>query len=240
MLLILILIFIYILLKIFYPQITGYIGEFHVKSLLKKLPKKEYIVLNDIMLENNYGTHQIDHLIISKYGIFVIEMKNYYGLIIGEDYKENWIQCLGRKKYYFKNPINQNYSHVKTIEELLKLDNSFFIPIVCFSNSAKLRVKSKNIVVKLNHLVETIEKFYKPLLENDINELAHIIIENNIIDKEKRKEHVRKIKNKIKENNVKAENMTCPKCGNPLVLKNSRYGTFKGCSTFPKCRYTKK
>ena len=32
----------------------------------------------------------------------------------------------------------------------------------------------------------------------------------------------------------------CPKCGNKLILKNSKYGTFVGCSNFPKCRYIKK
>ena len=39
------------------------------------------------MLEDENGTHQIDHIVISKYGIFVIEMKNYYGMIVGDDYK---------------------------------------------------------------------------------------------------------------------------------------------------------
>lgn len=29
----------------------------------------------------------------------------------------------------------------------------------------------------------------------------------------------------------------CPTCKNPLVLRKSVYGTFLGCSTFPKCRY---
>ncbi len=29
----------------------------------------------------------------------------------------------------------------------------------------------------------------------------------------------------------------CPLCGNPLVIRKSRYGQFYGCSTFPKCKY---
>ncbi|MGL5041644.1 MAG: type I DNA topoisomerase [Culicoidibacterales bacterium] len=29
----------------------------------------------------------------------------------------------------------------------------------------------------------------------------------------------------------------CPECGNPLVVRRSRYGEFVGCSTYPTCKY---
>lgn len=121
-----------ILADILYPKFRGFMGEFWVKQELKKLPMDKYIVLNDIMVKQNNSTHQIDHLIISQFGIFVIEMKNYYGLILGEEHKDKWIQYLGKKKSYFLNPIHQNYGHVKALEKLLNLDNKYFIPIVCF------------------------------------------------------------------------------------------------------------
>ena len=66
-----------IILKIYYPKFRGFMGEFWVKLELRKLPKDKYVVLNDIMIKDEKGTHQIDHLVISKFGIFVIEMKNY-------------------------------------------------------------------------------------------------------------------------------------------------------------------
>lgn len=31
----------------------------------------------------------------------------------------------------------------------------------------------------------------------------------------------------------------CPNCGNPLVIKRSRYGTFIACSNYPECKYIK-
>lgn len=64
-----------ILVNIFYPKFRGFMGEFWVKQELKKLPKDKYMVINDVMLKNNDNTHQIDHLIISQFGIFVIEIK---------------------------------------------------------------------------------------------------------------------------------------------------------------------
>ena len=79
----LVLVIMAILMKIFYPKWRGLMGEFWVKLELKKLPRDKYKVLNDIMISLNGMTHQIDHLIISEFGIFVIEMKNFYGYIWG-------------------------------------------------------------------------------------------------------------------------------------------------------------
>ena len=99
----LILLILGILIDIYYPKFRGFMGEFWLKLELKKLPKNKYKLLNDIMIEDEKGTHQIDHIVLSKYGIFVIEMKNYYGLIIGNQYKEKWYQYLGKNKYTFHN-----------------------------------------------------------------------------------------------------------------------------------------
>ena len=127
-----ILIILCILMEIYYPKFRGFMGEFWVKLELKKLPKDNYIVLNDIMICDDKGTHQIDHLVLSKFGIFVIEMKNYYGLMKGKEYDNKWCQYLGKTRNYFVNPIHQNYGHIKSLSNLLKLDEKCFISIICF------------------------------------------------------------------------------------------------------------
>lgn len=228
-----------ILIIIYYPKIRGYMGEYWVKQELKKLPEQDYTILNDIMIENEKGTHQIDHIIISKYGIFVIEMKNYYGLIIGDEFNKKWMQYLGKRKYQFKNPIHQNYGHAKTLEELLNLDNKLFIPIVCFSNQVKLNIKTKSRVVQLDNLSKTIKEYNDVLLTNNTNEIKDIILKSNILDKSKRKQHIKNIKKTIKDNKIKEDNMECPMCGNKLIERNGKYGTFIGCTNYPKCKYIK-
>ncbi|WP_411197804.1 topoisomerase DNA-binding C4 zinc finger domain-containing protein [Segatella copri] len=30
----------------------------------------------------------------------------------------------------------------------------------------------------------------------------------------------------------------CPQCGGQLVLRKGRYGSFYGCSNYPKCKFT--
>ena len=228
-----------ILIRIFYPKLRGIMGEFWVKQELKKLPKEEYKILNNIMVEKNNMTHQIDHLVISPYGVFVIEMKNYYGLILGNDKNDKWIQYLGKKKSYFKNPIHQNYGHVKALEELLNIDNNIFVPIVCFSNQTKLKIETKNDVVQLDYLISNIKKYHNIVLETDLETIRDKIIKLNITDKLKRKKHIKNIKNKINDDKEKVNNMICPRCGNNLVTRNGKYGSFIGCSNYPKCKFTK-
>lgn len=228
-----------ILVTVFYKKIRGFMGEFWVKQELKKLPKDKYIILNDIMIKSSKGTHQIDHIIISKYGIFVVEMKNYYGLITGEEYQNKWTQHLGKNKYYFNNPIHQNYGHIKALEELLNLSEDKFISIICISNQAKLKVKAKN-VTQLDFVNDLIKLYNNEIILEDLSKIKNKIEQNNITDKEIRKNHIKNIKNTVKENNDKEKNMICPKCGSKLVERNGKYGKFIGCSNFPNCKYTSK
>lgn len=235
-----ILIVLCILSDIYYPKFRGFMGEFWVRNELKKLPKDKYIVLNNIMIKDDNGTHQFDHVVLSNYGIFVIEMKNYYGLIKGKEYDAKWCQYLGKTKNYFVNPIHQNYGHIKTLSTLLNIDEKYFISIICFSNQAKVNVTSKSIVTQLDYLNEKILNCQNFGINLDVNKVASVIVYNNITDNRMRKQHISNIHNKIKAEDDLVNNMICPKCGNKLIKRNGKYGEFIGCSNFPKCRYIKK
>lgn len=235
-----ILIVLCVILKIYYPKFRGFMGEFWVKLELSKLSKDKYIILNDIMIKDENGTHQIDHLVLSKFGIFVIEMKNYYGLIKGREFDNKWCQYLGKNKNYFINPIHQNYGHIKSLSNLLKIEDRYFISIICFSNQAKIDVKSNSTVTQVDYLKHEILKYKELILENDIKELAKFIMSNNIKNKESRKQHIKNINIIINNDKELENNRICPKCGNELVERNGKYGKFIGCSNFPKCRYIKK
>lgn len=70
---------------------VGKFGEANIKLRLSGLPEAEYTVFNDILIPNasDTGTTQIDHVVVSPYGIFVIETKNYQGWIYGSEHAEN-------------------------------------------------------------------------------------------------------------------------------------------------------
>lgn len=229
-----------LILKKYYPKFRGFMGEFWVKIELNKLTKNKYIVLNNIMLETEGETCQIDHIILSKFGIFVIEMKNYYGLIKGREYDHRWCQYLGKNKYYFMNPIHQNYGHIKVLSKILKLEEKYFVSIICFSNQIKFKIDAKTSVVQLDKLVNEITKYNEIILDSDLNKFKEIIITSNIIDRKLRKKHIESIQRKINTSNQLVNNNVCSKCGGQLIEKKGKYGKFIGCSNFPKCKFIKK
>ena len=87
-----------IFIKLFEIKIIGKAGEKHVRKELKNLDNTKYKILNDIMIETKNGTCQIDHIVVSKYGIFVIETKQYNGYITGSKYDKKWVRHLKNKK----------------------------------------------------------------------------------------------------------------------------------------------
>lgn len=204
-----------ILSAIFYKKIVGKAGEYHVKNELKKLPNEKYLVLNDVMVESNSITYQIDHIVVSEFGIFVIETKQYNGYIVGNEYDKKWKQ---NKKFYINNPIHQNYGHVKALEKVLKLDNNKFIPIVCIPSTANIKVNSKSHVLHIYELNKTILSYKETMLDN-YNEIYKIIDNLNIVDKEKRNKHIKYAKEIKNSNKINNKNI-CSKCDGNLVKRN--------------------
>ena len=101
----------------------GKLGEFKVNvgiSLL--LDRKVYHLVKNVTLPVGDGTTQIDHLVVSPYGIFVIETKNITGWIFGQPNQAQWMQVIYRFKQRFQNPLRQNYMHVKAVRDLLGLE----------------------------------------------------------------------------------------------------------------------
>lgn len=93
----------------------GKVGEKVVAGKLDHLPKDQYWVLNNVTIPTPKGSSQIDHLVVSVYGIFVIETKNYNGWIYGGEHAEYWTQNICGNKYQLYNPILQNAGHVRAL-----------------------------------------------------------------------------------------------------------------------------
>ncbi|MFQ9435757.1 MAG: nuclease-related domain-containing protein [Ruminococcus callidus] len=118
----------------------GIQGEKQVARRLRRLDSRQYIVLSDLLLPCGSRLTQIDHVVVSVYGIFVIETKNYHGTISGSIWKEFWVQeCHGRQ-YDLRNPFRQNYAHVQALASLLGLERDCFFSVVAFADDAVLQV----------------------------------------------------------------------------------------------------
>lgn len=118
----------------------GTIGEFLVGLSLRLLPKNTYHVFNDVTFEVMDGTTQIDHIVVSRFGVFVIETKSMAGKIYGRPGDKTWTQFFSKsKKFQFQNPIRQNYRHLKCLEELTGFDGTVHHSTVCFVGSATFK-----------------------------------------------------------------------------------------------------
>ena len=223
---------------LFYKKIIGKIGEMDVSHELKKLPSNKYLIINNVMLYDENGkSHQIDHIVFSKFGIFVIETKNFEGLIKGNTYDKQWVQILGKTKNSFYNPIHQNYGHIKVLEEKLNIKENKFISIVCFSDKAKLNITGNGNVINTRDLVSKIMNEYtETIIEEEVNVLIKKIEKLQDKSLNRNFNHVNNIKKSLKENHC--DDKICPKCGGKLVERNGKYGEFLGCSNYPRCKYT--
>ncbi|MDR0516909.1 MAG: NERD domain-containing protein, partial [Fibromonadaceae bacterium] len=69
----------------------GKLGEFFVSAMFKiRLPKEQYEIIHNVTLPTENGTTQIDHIVFSIFGIFVVETKNMKGWIFGDEKQKLW------------------------------------------------------------------------------------------------------------------------------------------------------
>lgn len=234
-------ILIYVLMHLM-PKIKGYFGEKSVAFFLSQLDKDNYKVINDIILQAGNKTTQIDHIVVSNYGIFVIETKNYKGWIFGNENSRYWTQVIYKRKEKLYNPIKQNYGHIKALKKILSdFDNLKFYSIIVFTTKADLKVETITDVVYTVNILKSINKYGTVLLSNDVKEkVFKKLMELDINNKENRKKHIKSIKNNTSSNRAKIKENICPKCGGKLIIRSGKYGKFKACSNYPKCRFTNK
>lgn len=175
----------------------GIEGEKIIKNLLKKMPK-EYVVLNDLLIKYRDRASQIDHIVLSHKGIFVIETKNYSGKIYGDTYSKYWIQKLKGRKRTFYSPILQNKTHVNAVKSLLKTyDDIPIYSIVVFCGKCNINnVKSNGNVIYGNKIRRYIKGFKSDIFieSEQIMNISTILNNNNINSKRMRKKHVNMIK----------------------------------------------
>lgn len=194
------------------------------------------------MLHTGSRTTQIDHIVVSNYGIFVIETKNYKGWIIGNEFDDYWTQIIFKRKEKLYNPIKQNFGHIQALKSVLnEFGDVNYISIVAFTTKADLKVTANTDVVYTVNLLKTIRKYCNEIISDSVKEqIYNKLLSLNIDNKENRKEHIHAIRNNLAEKYKKVSDNICPECGGKLVLRNGKYGQFKGCSNYPKCRFTLK
>ena len=181
------------------PVWIGRFGEGFVSRKLHKLDPAHYRVLNDLMLpsQGNSSATQIDHVVVSNYGIFCIETKAYKGWIFGSADQEFWTQVIYRYKERFYNPLRQNFAHTKAIEALLgpRRLKAPLVSLVAFPNAGKLKISGTDSVGYARDIVRKIESYTNAIYsDTERDEIFELLMRANIVDKDARKLHNREVR----------------------------------------------
>lgn len=174
--------FISSLLKFFYetstgnysPESRGNIGETRVSKILSYSNHCGYILNNVTLCLANGSTTQIDHILVSKKGVFVIETKHYKGWIFGNPKSKTWTQVLYKVKNKFQNPLFQNNRHVRAVQSLLAchVQPRHIHNLVVFTGDAEFKTQMPWNVLYLNELEHTIEQFTDNVMTDNYAQLC--------------------------------------------------------------------
>lgn len=136
------------------PQWQGRKGERRVRRALRRLPGREFIALHDLMIpagstdeQGRQRYRQIDHIIVSTRGIFVIETKAHKGHIQGSEEAQYWQQRFLMSSRSFYNPLLQNASHIRALRRVLRgVSSVTFVSTVVFTEAWRIDVLTEDLV----------------------------------------------------------------------------------------------
>lgn len=213
----------------------GELGEYKIDIQLSQLPK-DYMYLNDLFIKNpksSTGYSQIDHVIITPYGLFVIETKNYQGTIYGGKDRKTW---LINGKFKMMNPLMQNYGHIQALKSFIEAKyHPYFISVVSFTKRCTFKIEeelrkisSTELVIYdveltqfINRKVAVLKLQYpNPLfLKSEMEMIYNSLVNANITDAAIRKQHIDIIEEKKNITDKKEKENKCIVCQKPVSDK---------------------
>lgn len=225
------------------PWFKGVFGELLVNFSSKMLlDKNDYRLVKNVTLPTEDGTTQIDHIVVSKFGVFVVETKNMKGWIFGSPNQSTWTQKIFRQSHKFQNPLHQNYKHVKTLEALLGLTEGQIHSVVVFVGDSTFKTDMPaNVTYGGGYARYIKSKTQIVLTREKVDEIVATLAAGRLTPSFKtHQDHVTHVKSIVSK---KQNSGGCPKCGSPMVMREVNKGANKGnkywgCSRYPQCRGT--
>lgn len=193
------------------PWFKGIVGEFIVNLSAKLLLDKEkYHLIKNVTLPTENGSTQIDHVIVSEFGVFVVETKNMKGWIFGSPNQKTWTQKIYKHSSKFQNPLHQNYKHVKTLESLLGLDEQQVHSVIVFVGDSTFKTEMpENVTYGLGYVRYIKSKKTPVLTASQVIEIVDKIEQGRLVPSFKtNREHVKHVNNIVAEK----ENNNIPSC----------------------------
>ena len=147
------------------PGFKGWLGERLVsKKASRRLPPAIYRAYHNVTIPDGIGTTQIDHLYVSRFGVFVVETKHMAGWIFGGEHQPQWTQTIFGKKSRFQNPIRQNYKHLQTLASLVSLPAANLHTVVVFTGDSTFKTDLPGCICTLANFTDYIKSFTVPVM----------------------------------------------------------------------------
>lgn len=180
-------------------------GEYRTSQFLEEAPFKKKMLFNVYIPNRSGAMTELDIIMITTKGIYVVENKNYSGWIFGDENSKNWCETIKGKKFFFYNPVKQNKSHIKNLEKVLQIGDEKYISLIIFNANANLKkisTESKNLYVIAS---QQIKKFFQEqntlpdqLTSEEIETLYQKLLPGTQLSDEEKKQHVERIQKQYK------------------------------------------
>ena len=184
-------------------NIKGFIGEFKVKLAMRLLLWFGWKVYHNVTIQlSGGGTSQIDHIVVSSAGIFVVETKNYKGLIRVSENTNDWQQIFHHASYNFYSPIKQNKGHISALRFMLKTKKPPFYNLVCFVGDARFAGEPpKEVSIGAFALIAAIKRIHRKHKRNltvgEVDQLSRAISDRRMPNTRKtRRIHLKNMKSR--------------------------------------------
>jgi restriction system protein len=147
--------------------VKGWLGE-QGTNLLQRLAldSKEYHAFYDLLVGDETKRTQIDQVMVSKFGIFVIETKNYQGWIYGRESDDKWTQKFPGSSNIFQNPLRQNELHASSLAAFCEVDPSTIYSVVVFWGDCEFKTPMPENVIKWSQYLSYVKSKTKILFDN--------------------------------------------------------------------------
>lgn len=165
----------------FYPTAytLGDVGEVLTASVLRNSCDMQ--VIRNVYLPVDDHFMEIDMIALSPLGVFVVENKNYSGLVSGSYNDKAWKVLYGIEHIEtLSNPIVQNLRHKNRVIDILKLYDFYNIPVfqpVIFNDKTQLNLKNcEKYVFSLSEFADTYNqvKSRGTISDETLSELSYL------------------------------------------------------------------
>lgn len=164
------------------PRFLGTMASSRVRRMLDAtLEKRFYTPMHDLTLTAGGGTVHFDHIVVSQFGIHVIDSLSRSGWISGTESQVLWRQKTLVRSSKFENPVHANFLRVQALERLLQLPLSRFHPLMLFGGHEGFRTTMPKNVIDLDHLIRKIRADTRQALSPEEADRAVLKIQNSIV-----------------------------------------------------------